>query len=852
MTLMLLSLTFVFAFVAIDSRVGPQTSLPVGLGRLVVRLAAVHPTRIDPSSSAESGFFTAQGREAIRGSYIQTGLYITLFTLILVDWAGFIMRRRRSRQSALLAGAGLGLFYITFVWCLATLPEKLGGAETGALMRILREQVVARLLLCGAATLLLAPAEWVEGPAQWARRWRSLAAELWSFAIQVALVQWIYCALFSSLGANPKGIQDGLYEYLHYWFRQQTGDYRIWGTWWYYLPRLLLYELPAIVLIVTLAPGYMMDRLRGRPILRRPGGTHTDYPGASVPEPLMGLAFWLATFLIVAYALLNEKVSWLATYQAWSLNLLAGLLLARAAALQEGGAAPWPARPARRTVALLFCCLILVFQLYQHWIAVYLRPNDPSELISFTSTTQEFASQAQKVRQLALSRQSVGLPPLRIGVEGEAQWPAMWYFRGLEVQWGRADPACEVVIMDDREKVRGFLTHLRPTWQWRSLPLRGWWIWHGNPEGLPGKNSLTANLLAFLTNRTNDHRGSFSPEQEMATRDASTGFAAQVLAYAFARKIWYPTTGPKILMGLLDPGFSGGPGAQITQWLSRASVVVIGDRAGPPGDLHQPRALTDTPDGNLAVVDSGHGRIRVFSRAGKLLNSFGEGILTTAVTGPCGLACDAAGNFFVADTWGHAIRKFSPQGRLLATTSVAREGGRRVGLYGPRAVATGSDGCVYVVDTGNHAIRVYTRELQSLYSWGGKGGDPGRFLEPVGIAVDTAGRILVVDTGNHRLQRFSPQGTFEAQFELPWGPDWPGAAVSNLEPNLKVLANGDWLLSLSLLDGLLLYEPQKARWRWIRFDGDKVREPLGLAELDGSVWVSGRASNNVIRLRLED
>ena len=138
---------------------------------------------------------------------------------------------------------------------------------------------------------------------------------------------------------------------------------------------------------------------------------------------------------------------------------------------------------------------------------------------------------------------------------------------------------------------------------------------------------------------------------------------------------------------------------------------------------------------------------------------------------PTGLAADAAGNLYIADTGNDTIRVYSggnvttlagsPQatGAVDATGSAAR-------FNGPTALAVGSDGTVYVADTGNNTIRkittggVVTTLAGTAGQTGSANGTGGaaQFNSPSGIAVDGAGNVYVGDSGNNAIRKVTPAG----------------------------------------------------------------------------------------------
>jgi len=154
--------------------------------------------------------------------------------------------------------------------------------------------------------------------------------------------------------------------------------------------------------------------------------------------------------------------------------------------------------------------------------------------------------------------------------------------------------------------------------------------------------------------------------------------------------------------------------------------------------------------------------------------SGGGGAANQAPIGPIGGMATAAGNIYVADPGNNMVFKLS------ATTLVILAGNGNPGysgdgvaatsttLDGPRGVAVDAAGNVYIADTQNHRVRKVDLSgmISTIAGTGvcGFGGDAGpgtaaQLCSPKALAVDTGSNVYVADAGNYRVRKIAAGGT---------------------------------------------------------------------------------------------
>ena len=558
---------FVFTYVGLDCRLGPKTDLKQGVVKILKHSVEV-TSGVNPKEfKGQSGYFRAPARKAARRQYIQAALAITIFLLTLAEAIALWLERRKRRWGArirflprwLWHVAGTLGFYGLMAYLMIDLIPILQKCNQKNFFGILSWQLAWRgALLAVAAAALMLP-DWIAGCLSSVAREKTRAGwtrmlGLWGLVAQLTVAQAIYWILFSSLGANARrGPVAGLYDYLAYWFRHQTSDFRIWGTWWYYLPRLFLYELFPIMLILVVGLLFTGEKVvkllrRGRRPAQPPAGEGSVW-WKPIPPPLLWFSVYLAVSLLGIYSLLNEKVPWLATYPAFGIILPAGLLAGHWLARRPpAGRRGCGALVGRMLIGLLLGATA-IFASGQYMTAVFLRSDVPSELILYTATTQPFAQQMRRIKRLERETMLKRKEPFVIAFTGIATSPGNWYLRNSPVKWGATNLPCDIQVLDDTPENRKRMElDKSEIWQVESAPLRGWWIWWGNTRGLPGGLGLWGNLKAFFKNQPNDQRNAFAPEDRPPVEAYPTGFARQVLGYIFQRTIWVPTAAPMVLI----------------------------------------------------------------------------------------------------------------------------------------------------------------------------------------------------------------------------------------------------------------------------------------------------------------
>lgn len=247
------------------------------------------------------------------------------------------------------------------------------------------------------------------------------------------------------------------------------------------------------------------------------------------------------------------------------------------------------------------------------------------------------------------------------------------------------------------------------------------------------------------------------------------------------------------------------------------------------------------------------------------VSSSADGTGTAAqFASPRGIAVDAAGNVYVADSSNHSIRKITPAGvvtTLAGTPGTAGTVNATPAAFNePFSLVVDATGTLYVADTNNNAIRKITPAgvVSTLAGGNGSGavdgtGSAAKFHEPRGLALDSAGNLFVADYENNIVRKVTPAGvvtTLAGAANTPGNVNGQGTAARFMLLNsIAVDAGGNVYVADAGARALRKISPTGLVTTLAGATPGTFSEPRGVAlDASGNIWMSDYGAHTLVKV----
>jgi len=195
-------------------------------------------------------------------------------------------------------------------------------------------------------------------------------------------------------------------------------------------------------------------------------------------------------------------------------------------------------------------------------------------------------------------------------------------------------------------------------------------------------------------------------------------------------------------------------GGNVTTIAGAATSEGFVDGPAATARFRNPGGIAVARNGSIVIADTGNNAVRV-------LDGNNVRTLASGFAAPGGVAMDGDGVVYVGDTGNNVIRRIAADGSSTVVAGISGTAGFHDGPASaasfdhPEGLAIDASGAIYVADSGNRAVRKIAGGTVTTVAGGGASSP---FAKPVAIAIDDNGNLFVTDVEGHRVVRVTISG----------------------------------------------------------------------------------------------
>lgn len=384
-----------------------------------------------------------------------------------------------------------------------------------------------------------------------------------------------------------------------------------------------------------------------------------------------------------------------------------------------------------------------------------------------------------------------------------------------------------------------------------------------------------ARLVDFVNDNRIRHPIAVDSEMKVWHAWGVDGWPTVAVLDVEGRAVWIGSGEPEraelegVIASALDEGKKSGR-------LARGELSGVRRERDPSGPLKYPGKVLPLADGGLAIADTGHDRIAIVDKNGKLVDAVGSGLEgkldgsfdQASFKRPEGMT-EYDGSIYVADTGNHLLRRIDRRARNVTTVAGTGEIGERrleseekkatdVGLRSPWDVLAIGD-TIYVALAGSHQIGAFDPRRGTVRMFAGNGVEQihdgswenAMFAQPSALA--TNGKTLFVldsETSSVRAIDLAKRDvtTIVGEGLFVFGDVDGDRHVARLQHPIGLAYDGGFLWVADTYNSKVKkIDPKTGDVKTFAGNGDLLREPAGIAAKDGVLFVADTDHHRILR-----